>query len=100
VTRSGMKGTASVIIQVNGLPLSGSFITSPSSGVELSSVFQWIASNWMDSDLPLSYVFGFVSPSSSTQLTVRGRSLVSHNCSITLSDSVVSTIFFLPILCR
>ena len=41
----------------------------------------------MDSDLPLSYVSGFVSPSSSTQLIVRECSLVSFTSSMSPAGS-------------
>ena len=54
--------TASVVVTTNGPPLPGQFDVSPSSGTELSTRFLFSARFWADSDLPISYQFGFLPP--------------------------------------
>lgn len=65
---SGVEGwtsVASILVVTNSPPVSGLFSVSPSSGLELLTVFSPIASLWYDDDLPMLYSFGFVSTSGS-----------------------------------
>ena len=56
-------------VTTNGPPSSGSFAVTPAlGGVEVSTVFTFAASNWIDVNLPLTYEFAF--------LTVAGVSQV------------------------
>jgi hypothetical protein len=58
---SGAQGFAmtSITVQVVEPPRSGELIVFPSSGVELSDLFQFSTSRWTDDELPLSYSFGY-----------------------------------------
>ncbi len=67
--------TSSVAVTTNGPPTPGLFSVSPSAGTELSDSFLFAASQWSDQELPLSYVFGFHSPSDySLILSIRSLS--------------------------
>ena len=67
--------SSSISVTTNGPPTPGLFAVSPSSGTELSDLFLFAASQWTDQELPLSYVFGFQSPSDdSVVLNVRSLS--------------------------
>lgn len=68
---------ASTIISVNSIPLPGFFTITPSSGVELTTSFSLTALYWHDTDLPLSFEFGFVSPSHGIAMVVSPRSISS-----------------------
>jgi len=62
-------------VTTNGPPTPGLFTVSPSTGIELSDSFLFAASQWSDQELPLSYVFGFHSPSDySLILSIRSLS--------------------------
>jgi hypothetical protein len=67
-------GTSSVQLTTNGAPLPGSFSSNPTSGDELSTSFVLFADSWSDSDLPITYQFGFISPSTGAKMVVLGRS--------------------------
>eukprot|EP01038_Epipyxis_sp_PR26KG_P015242 gene15242-20544_t len=56
--------SSSMIVTTNGSPLPGEFNISPSKGTELETIFSYTADFWTDSDLPLSYQFGFYSSNS------------------------------------
>ena len=45
---------------MNSPPSSGSLTVSPSGGMELTDLFQIVAANWYDDNLPLSYYFGYM----------------------------------------
>jgi hypothetical protein len=67
--------SSSVAVTTNGPPTPGLFTVSPSTGTELSDSFLFAASQWSDQELPLSYVFGFHSPSDySLILSIRSLS--------------------------
>jgi hypothetical protein len=57
---SGSSTVGSIDLKTNSPPSPGSFIVSPSSGIELSTSFTFIALNWEDQDLPITYQFGYV----------------------------------------
>jgi hypothetical protein len=71
-----------VSVVVNGPPQPGTFSVFPTSGWELRTMFTLSAANWTDMDLPLTYRFGFVSPSTGLDLTVIDRSISSSGLSI------------------
>jgi hypothetical protein len=52
----------SIEIQTNSPPVSGSFLIDPPKGITLQVTFTFLASQWVDADLPLSYQFGFLTP--------------------------------------
>ncbi len=67
--------SSSVAVTTNGPPTPGLFTVSPSTGTELSDSFLFAASQWSDQELPLSYVFGFQSPTdNSAVLNIRSLS--------------------------
>eukprot|EP01032_Pedospumella_encystans_P039217 gene39217-biopygen20282 len=68
-------------VLTNGPPLPGLFSVAPTIGVELNTSFGFSASFWSDPDLPISFQFGFESPSSVSLLTVRSRSELSFTTS-------------------
>ena len=51
-----------ISLTTNSPPQHGIYEVSPSSGTELSTRFLMTASEWSDTDLPMTYQFGFVSP--------------------------------------
>jgi hypothetical protein len=53
------QSVASVVVSTNAPPLPGSFTVVPRSGVEITTTFQLAVFQWIDSDLPLSFAFGF-----------------------------------------
>jgi hypothetical protein len=56
--------SSSISITVNAPPSQGLFYVSPAvGGIELSTVFALIAVQWVDSELPLSYQFGYTTTS-------------------------------------
>ncbi len=77
-------GVASSSIQIvtNAPPLPGQFSILPTSGMELTTNFALIASLWTDTDLPITYQFGFISPTTGNVLVVTGRSAASFSSSI------------------
>ena len=51
--------TASLAVYVNSPPLQGHLAVTPHTGTALSTDFMFIAFDWLDQDLPLSFAFGF-----------------------------------------
>jgi hypothetical protein len=58
---TGVISTTSLVIIRNFPPSPGLFDVAPASGLDFSTPFKLSATHWNDVDLPLSYVFGFVS---------------------------------------
>ncbi len=83
---------SSVAVVINGPPLPGSFAVTPVSGVGLSTSFTSGAFNWVDVDLPITFEFGFVSPSSSSSsyLVTQSRSQAAFGSSFLPAGSVGS----------
>jgi hypothetical protein len=73
---------ASTIVVTNSPPSPGSCDVSPTSGTALSTLFVFVASSWIDTDLPLSYDIGFFSPTTNASLTVQSKSQASSGKSI------------------
>jgi hypothetical protein len=69
-------GTArtSITVTTNCAPLPGQFTLAPTSGSEFSTLFQFSAASWSDTDLPLTYLFGFVSGASLTRMPLAAKS--------------------------
>ncbi len=51
--------STSIVVTTNAAPSGGNYLIQPSQGEELNTVFTMSASQWMDSDLPLTYQFGY-----------------------------------------
>ena len=77
----GQRALGSVTVTVNAPPSSGSFYVSPSEGVELTQVFQFVALQWVDPDLPVSYEFGYTS-ASGVPVVLRSRLELSFGSSL------------------
>ena len=68
---TGYSSSASLSVVVNSPPQGGVFVVKPSHGRELTDTFTFSASRWWDTDLPINYAFGFVSPSSGSLSVVQ-----------------------------
>ena len=68
---TGFSSSASLSVVVNSPPQGGVFVVKPSHGRELTDTFTFSASRWWDTDLPINYAFGFVSPSSGSLSVVQ-----------------------------
>ena len=75
VTSDIYVGYSEITIDINAPPTSGTFLTSPSSGSALSTLFQLSAPGWTDdySDLPLMYAFYCVTAPNTEKLALRSR---------------------------
>jgi hypothetical protein len=71
---SGLTSSASVVVVTNSPPSPGLCQLSTYSGTELSTTFLLSTSGWIDSDIPIYYQFGFISPSSSSRLLIQTKS--------------------------
>jgi len=80
--------SASILVTVNGPPLYGSFQALPKDGLELSTIFNFTASAYIDPDLPLSYQFGFIS--NGIHNVLQTRSLISSTYSTLAAGTVIS----------
>jgi hypothetical protein len=91
---SGESSYASIKVTVNAPPSPGTFIVTPTSGQAVTDVFTLYANNWVDADLPLTYLFGFVSPSFGSFMTLQSQSEVNFVSSLlpsgSSSDSLLS----------
>jgi hypothetical protein len=79
---TGLKSYAAVTVVTNSPPTPGSCEITPNSGTALATSFVFVASSWVDSDLPVRYEFGFFSPSSNAILIVQSRSQASSGKSL------------------
>jgi hypothetical protein len=79
-----------VSIETNSPPVTGVFAINPVEGVELQTVFSLYASRFLDSDLPLTYTFGFYPNMDSAELQslmgISESSYVSSNLPAGLVD--------------
>lgn len=66
-----------ISLTTNSPPQNGIYEVSPLTGVELSTRFLMTASDWFDTDLPITYQFGFVSPDGF--MTLQGKSEQSYS---------------------
>ena len=72
--KTGFSSSASLSVVVNSPPQGGVFVVTPLNGRELTDTFTFSASRWWDTDLPINYAFGFISPSSGTLTVVQALS--------------------------
>jgi len=56
----GSSSYSTVSLKLNEAPSSGSVAVSPDKGYALSTAFEFTAINWVDDDLPFTYLFGMV----------------------------------------
>jgi hypothetical protein len=81
------QAVGSITIAINAPPIPGTFAVDPSDGVELQQSFQYLAAQWVDSDLPLTYLFGYVAVDGSS-VTLRSRVEVSFATSLLTAGDV------------
>ena len=62
--------SSSVTVTVNAPPRAGFFQLYPNPGIELQDNFLFSAGQWTDSDLPMQYQFGYISPQGATVTTL------------------------------
>eukprot|EP01038_Epipyxis_sp_PR26KG_P006998 gene6998-9563_t len=67
---NGYKSYSSIVFDVNDVPTPGVFLIEPTSGFELNDIFTFIASQWIDDDLPLRYTFGFYQSSAGSSIKI------------------------------
>lgn len=70
--------SSTITVTTNGPPLPGNYVVSPTVGTEMSDTFSFTATSWTDPDLPVTYLFGFFSPSTGLVLTVQSRSTLTY----------------------
>ena len=58
---SSASSSSTVVLTMNEAPSSGSVTVTPERGFALGTSFTYTALNWVDEDLPLTYIFGTVS---------------------------------------
>jgi hypothetical protein len=79
LTDSSVAPFASITVLTNRPPTPGTIYVAPDVGQALTTSFTFTATSWVDSDIPLSYEFGFISPVSAlTSLVVQSKSLSSY----------------------
>jgi hypothetical protein len=78
---NGIQSTNSISILVNSPPTPGTFQLDPTSGEEASTPFSFQCNNWVDSDLPLTYQFGYLS-STGTANVVRTLSQLPYTSTV------------------
>ncbi len=71
---SFVSGFSSIDIFTNAPPRPGNFTVTPSFGFEISTSFSFVASHWVDSDLPLTFQFGYLDHSTSSVLSLQSVS--------------------------
>jgi hypothetical protein len=72
---SGAASFASFLVSTNSPPVPGIYAVDPLSGIELLTTFQITAKYWVDSDIPISYEFGFMSSAMNISFVVQTKGL-------------------------
>jgi hypothetical protein len=72
------RSTAVITVTTNGPPIGGTFKVDPKEGLELSTPFDFSATQWSDTDLPITYSFGFVSPTTALFSSIQSRSEIAR----------------------
>jgi hypothetical protein len=72
------RSTAVITVTTNGPPIGGTFKVDPNSGLELSTSFDFSATQWSDTDLPITYSFGFVNPTTALFSSIQSRSEIAR----------------------
>eukprot|EP01031_Cornospumella_fuschlensis_P028622 gene28623-34552_t len=89
----GVSSSSSINIFVNSPPRPGFFLVSPEEEVELTYLFSFSCSRWVDDDLPLTYQFGFIAPTAGgSEVVLRSKMLVSF-ADLALSAGLASRNF-------
>jgi hypothetical protein len=73
----GQATVSSIVITVNKAPSLGKFQVSPSEGIELEDIFTFSCSNWIDSNLPLTYQFSYLT-TTGTKMIVKSSSQATY----------------------
>jgi hypothetical protein len=73
--------SSAITVTTNGAPIPGEFAVNPPQGNELLTSFVFTASFWSDPDLPLTYQFGFLSPTTDSTLVTQVRSAAAASSS-------------------
>lgn len=91
------ESSSTVTVTTNGAPLPGVFTVSPSTGVELSTLFTFTAVQWSDPDLPLTYQFSYAVPGGASSFALGSATEKSYtesslpagalNCTMAVYDS-------------
>ena len=90
----GSASQSTIVVTTNGPPLVGQFEIKPSSGTALTTKFVFLARNWLDEDLPLSYQYGFVSKSGYL-MVLQSKSEISYG-TVTLPAGDAQNDYMLP----
>ena len=69
---------ASIVIQTNEPPKAGLFVMNPMIGYELQTIYQSIATQWIDYDLPITYEFGYLEPTNSLFMYLTDKNELSY----------------------
>jgi hypothetical protein len=77
---------ASISVTTNSPPSPGIYEVEPLHGYALVTIFAMSASSWIDSDVPISYEFGFISPSNSS-FVVQTKSQLAYATSVVPAGS-------------
>ena len=81
IPQSPNRAESSVSVMINSPPTPGAFYVDPVEGEELIVPFHFIATQWVDSDLPISYQFGYWS-TAGVRVVLKSRSEVSFSSSL------------------
>ena len=73
--------SSSITITVNSPPRAGFFQLYPDPGIELQDNFLFSTSQWTDSDLPMQYQFGYITPQGAVVITL-SKSLKAYGNSL------------------
>ena len=77
-TVTGHTASAAISISTNAPPLPGEYSVTPAmGGIMLTTQFQFVASKWEDTDIPITYEFAYLS-SSGSYLVIRSREQLSY----------------------
>jgi hypothetical protein len=77
----GKSALSTITVNVNSPPTPGSFTISPISGREILDSFTFLCNQWIDTNLPLSYQFSYLSLSG-TKIVIRSSSIISYTSTI------------------
>lgn len=66
----GTSATSHILVELNGAPRSGSFQVTPPSGFAIVDPFTLSVAHWTDSDLPISFVYGYSLDSTTSNIRV------------------------------